>query len=435
MNSELIRLILIVCSVAVVSQAEEPSASPSLSPSPSLSASPAASPFEEPPTLSASQILKPEFLSGPHFKVHDEVTTYSGGNHYLIDSDFGPFDAESNEMLRIRISEIDAIAKLQEVSKTDEFKTALERAAKGPYKTAKQLIADPVGTISGIPKGAWKSLNSIGQSLKERLSGRTSASYEDSTVQSVIGFSRAKRELATRLGVNPYSSNSVLQKELNSIAWASFAGELPVTVASFGISGAAGNALTGLSWTEDLNKTLIENDPSDVHLINLRKLVNLGISKTLSEEFVQNPAFNPLSQSVITAALVKLARASGKQKFISLATTADNEVDALFFQQCAALLVEANQKLGGVARITSFQRLPCCVTKDNTFVVAIQYDYLAWTEQVATAAEKVLNLKNGKESYAAFVLFTSGDLSLRAREELTQRGIKIYDRQLPGPLR
>jgi hypothetical protein len=210
MNSELIRLTLIVCSIAVVSQADEPSASPSSSRSPSLSASPAASLFEEPPTLNPSEILKPEFLSGPHFKVHDEVTTYSGGTHYLIDSDFGPFDAESNEMLRIRISEIDAIAKLQEVS---------------------------------------------------------------------------------------------------------------------------------------------------------------------------------------------------------------------------------NEKLGGVARITSFQRLPCCVTKDNIFVVAIQYDYLAWTEQVATAAEKVLNLKNGKESYAAFVLFTSGDLSPRAREELTQRGIKIYDRQLPGPLR
>jgi hypothetical protein len=39
-------------------------------------------------------------------------------------------------------------------------------------------------------------------------------------------------------------------------------------------------------------------------------------------------------------------------------------------------------------RITSFQRFPCCVTEDNTFLVAIQYDYVAWTEQVARAAEK-----------------------------------------------
>jgi hypothetical protein len=61
-------------------------------------------------------------------------------------------------------------------------------------------------------------------------------------------------------------------------------------------------------------------------------------------------------------------------------------------------------------RITSFQRLPCCVTKDNTFVVAIEYDYVAWTEQVAKAAEKMLDLKHGNESYAGFASFTSGDL-------------------------
>jgi hypothetical protein len=98
-------------------------------------------------------------------------------------------------------------------------------------------------------------------------------------------------------------------------------------------------------------------------------------------------------------------------------------------------LVETNTQLGRVVRITSFQRLPCCVTKANTFVVAIQYDYVAWTEQVAKAAEKVLNLKHRNESYAGFALFTSGDLSPRAGDELTQRGFKIYDRQLPGRLR
>jgi hypothetical protein len=67
---------------------------------------------------------------------------------------------------------------------------------------------------------------------------------------------------------------------------------------------------------------------------------------------------------------------------------------------------ETNPQLRGVVRITSFQRVPCCVTKDNTFVVAIQYDYVAWTEQVAKAAEKMLNLKHGNEGYAGFALFT-----------------------------
>ncbi len=44
----------------------------------------------------------------------------------------------------------------------------------------------------------------------------------------------------------------------------------------------------------------------------------------------------------------------------------------------------------------------------------------------------MLNLKHGNESYAGFASFTFDDLSPRAREELTQRGFKIYDPQLAG---
>ena len=44
----------------------------------------------------------------------------------------------------------------------------------------------------------------------------------------------------------------------------------------------------------------------------------------------------------------------------------------------------------------------------------------------------MLSWKHGNASYAGFASFTFGDVSPRAREELTQRGFKIYDRQLPG---
>src|SRR6187399_795353 len=68
--------------------------------------------FEEAPTLSAAAILKPEFVTG----VRDPVPTYGGRNGYMIDSDFGTFEADGNTMLMRRIREIAAIARLREVS-------------------------------------------------------------------------------------------------------------------------------------------------------------------------------------------------------------------------------------------------------------------------------------------------------------------------------
>src|SRR6478735_5938783 len=95
--------------------------------------------FEELPVLNASEILRPEFLSSPNHKVREPVPTYFGANQFTIDSDFGVFEANGNEMLVTRIKEINAIARLKEVSRTDEFKDALIAAAKSPVAAAKNI--------------------------------------------------------------------------------------------------------------------------------------------------------------------------------------------------------------------------------------------------------------------------------------------------------
>jgi hypothetical protein len=112
--------------------------------------------FEELPVLNASDILRPDVLTGPRHKVREEVPTYSGANQFTIDSDFGVVEADGNEMLLRRINEINAISRLKEVSRTDEFKEALRKAAKSPIAAAKAIANDPVRTISNVPKGLMK---------------------------------------------------------------------------------------------------------------------------------------------------------------------------------------------------------------------------------------------------------------------------------------
>jgi hypothetical protein len=50
--------------------------------------------FEELPVLKASEILKPEVFQGPHNTVRESVPTSSGMNQFVIDSNFGVFDAD-----------------------------------------------------------------------------------------------------------------------------------------------------------------------------------------------------------------------------------------------------------------------------------------------------------------------------------------------------
>ena len=122
--------------------------------------------FEELPSSNASEILRPEFLSGSHYKVREPVPTEFGQNQFTIDSDFGVFEANGNEMLLTRIKEINAIARLKEVSRTDEFKNALTKAAKSPIASAKNIASDPAKTISNVPKGIMKFMGRAGESIK-----------------------------------------------------------------------------------------------------------------------------------------------------------------------------------------------------------------------------------------------------------------------------
>src|SRR5258707_14074939 len=104
--------------------------------------------FEELPELKASEILKPELLKAPHYAVRDPVPTASGMNQFTIDSDFGVFEADGNEMLLQRLKEIDASARLRQASRTDEFKNSLVTPAKSPLKPARNIAMDPAHAMS-----------------------------------------------------------------------------------------------------------------------------------------------------------------------------------------------------------------------------------------------------------------------------------------------
>jgi hypothetical protein len=67
------------------------------------------------------------------------------------------------------VAEINAIAKLQTMSQTKEFTQAAKQAAEAPLNVARDLVTNPVSTISSVPNGIWGFLNQTGEDMKEML--------------------------------------------------------------------------------------------------------------------------------------------------------------------------------------------------------------------------------------------------------------------------
>ena len=391
--------------------------------------------FEELPELKASEVLKPEFLKGPHFEVRDPVPTALGMNQFTIDSEFGVFEADGNEMLLQRLKEIDAIARLGEVSRTDAFKKSLLAAAKSPLNSAKNIARDPAQAISNVPKGIMKFLGRAKETVGNVGKGGNDDARDGSRMKDAIGYSDKKRKIALEMGIDPYTTNTVLQKQLDDLAWASWAGGFSFSVATLPISGAAGAALTVANVNSTVEQLLREKTPSELEQINRATFRAMDASASDIDRILHGGAFTPTQSTTFAVNLKALKGVANRAAFVKVAAEkSTTEADAIFCVYTAALMDQIHEKTP-IARIVMLRDFPICIAKDGTIIVALQWDYAAWTSGAASFIDEVQKLAEKSGQKAHVFVGLSGEVSPRLREELEKRGFVLQDRLVPGPLR
>src|SRR5262249_7789518 len=149
------------------------------------------------------------------------------------------------------------IAELQKIHQSDAFADATVAAGKGVIQGAQHLIQDPAGTIGALPEAVFSVFGRAAESAKR--GGRSQ--YEDGGGQNPLAGSSFKRDYAKKFDIDVYSSNEILQKELNSLAWASAAGNLTLSAASMVTGAAVLQAASGVR-TLDQAKSLVNALPA-----------------------------------------------------------------------------------------------------------------------------------------------------------------------------
>ena len=128
-------------------------------------------------------------------------------------------------MLPIRVNEVEAIAKLDELSRTKEFAEAAGKAIARPVTSTVNMIVHPVETITGFPTawGGSSTGSSSGASACTRPPPRPTRAAASGPRRprkrvgmatiTALGFEKERRDLAKSLGVDPYTTNPVLVRE------------------------------------------------------------------------------------------------------------------------------------------------------------------------------------------------------------------------------
>ena len=380
--------------------------------------------WEVPPPLSAQALLPPEWLKGPHHLVQDDVVNDGAQHHFIVTSDFGQFPATGPAMLRTRVRESEAIAALKDARQSEVFVDALKFQLLHPLRGVKMLIIEPERVVGSVGGGLLEFLAMPGRASKFEWSDR-----EDSLTKATIGFSYLKRKLAFQFGVDPYSSNAVLQDELNELTWVAFTADL---VPQFGYLFMPGGAVLWMTfsatrWTSYLDEQVRDYSPSDLRARDRDKLEKMGVSEEDIHRFFLNPVYSPRHSIIITTALDELTGVDDREVFLAVAREANSEELVLFYQHVAEMMRGYHLHVGAADRLLALPRIPALYTKDQALVVMLPVDYLFWTSRVARVAQALTAHVPSRPRIARRELWIAGNVSPRARQELEAMGWMVYE--------
>jgi hypothetical protein len=387
-----------------------------------FAASAQAADYEMPRDRSAKEILGPGGLKGQHYRIRDLVVVDGYMERWSVDSDFGAFEVQGNGALRKLLKEIRAIGELQKVRKSEAFTKGLAGAAKAPVSLAKSFITHPVDTISGVPSGAYQLLENVATSATT-----TKDPSEDSRIAQALKMSAFKREYATQLDVDPYSSNKVLQKQLNSVAWAASVGDWAFSVAMLP-AGPAGSVVSNVRLANSVKNVLKDEPPARLRIINDDKLAKMGIAEGLRKRFLDHPAFTPTHDTIIAANLERLGGVAGRDAWLTVALTAQDETEATLYAAMVQILRGYHETVAPLTEISTTGRLAVAQTKAGQAMIPLPVDRLVWTQRVDQVSEQLKTTYQGAGFNGKFEVWATGTVSARARQELIQRGYVVTER-------
>jgi hypothetical protein len=378
--------------------------------------------FETPHNRKASEILPSGMISGPHYRIREKVVSYGYMHHYTVDSDYGVFEVTGDAALRKLLKEINAIAALKKVSETEAFGKSVKEAAKKPLLFTKDLITEPVDTISGIPKGIYKLFGNIATSIT-----KTHDPSEDARYKQILLVSNYKREYAYQLGVDVYSSNKVLQKELNKVGWAAAIGSLGVSVVTAGAGSTAVSAISKLRLMKSINEVLRAEPPSRLRQINDEKLSKMGVSKGLREQFLKHPHFTPRHDTVIVHSLTELKGALGRDAFLRFALKAEDEESANFFQHIAETMFGYHETVSPILEIRVIDGVAGARAKNGSVLIPVPLDHGVWTKEPQRIFKNMVARYRASRLPGNLEVWVTGTLSPMAREKLKGLGVHVSE--------
>jgi len=367
---------------------------------------------EKAPDVTAASLLGAD-VKGENWEVASAVHSDGFLRIFSVKTPYGDFQVNGVRRMKERINELRALSVLEKMSRTKAFGDALAKAGMAPIKFGRDLILDPVETTGNFVSGVGKMFNNIYTGVKNRGKGR------DPLLESVTGITKAERDLAADLNVDPYTDFSPLRNGLEDVAHAIAAGDLTVTGALSAIPGGAGIAVGATSTASTVAASIKDKTSTEIAALVVKKLQGMGVDETTIKAFIENTNYTPADQYAISDSLEKLGAANATA-YIARANAATTADVAKFMRYRAELLTMDTGKLGTLKDFTIVSEMAINHDASGRLVAAFPFDGVYWTDSVAQSLTRLsTDMKSVNRPRA---IASTGALSPMATARLKEMG-------------
>lgn len=385
--------------------------------------------FETPPSFDAAKLRGIAAL-GDNYKIETPVRSDGLMRQYKLATPYGDFAVSGDAMLRMRLNELKAVAALEKISNSDTYVQALAKAGLNPLKYTGRLITDPVGTVKGTFEGIGAMFNRLNSDLSNE--GKT----PDSAVDSLIGATTERRELAATYGVDPYTDFPPLDAKLKELSQAAALGGLTVSGALLVVPGAAGIVVSNLSTANKINDIGLEDlarkyTAAQILDINRGRLKAMDVEPEVINALLSNHFYTPIDMAALVAALDSMVGAKGRNVFAERAAAAETRATAYFMRVQAEMMAADSRRENGFVRIVALGGLPFAMTRDGRIVTGAPIDALAWTEGNAVRLGAFTAERKEIAATAKGTLRISGQATALAKRQLKAQGWALIEHAPP----
>ena len=378
--------------------------------------------FEALPVRHAAELLPPDVLAGPHHRVRDAVGSDGFLHLYRLDSDQGGSEVAGDELLRERVREIEAVAALRAVQ-DDAFAAAVRQAEEQrPFIGRWKLASEPSDVALGMPDAAWQELLALDDTDRAARSAEGHAALRE-----YLRFDSEKRALAARLGVDSHTRSPALQRELNRVAIAVFAGGFPLERVAPGELGEKGVERPFVDEDARLAMLLGRDSPEDLARWNRIELAALGISPELAAQALAQPWLTERHRTILIASLAALDGVENRAALVEAALNARSETDALVYQRIGELLRGIHERVAPIERLATDGRFVRAYLAGGVRITPVEVDELFWTRPTA----RLVDAGAGPDPEGVVLtrreLWLTGTASPRTRAELEARGFVLVE--------